>query len=45
MIGTDPDINDEPRWIDQAKAKKQLEVNADGVITGLLLESAYELHL
>lgn len=37
--GTDPDINDEPRWIDQAKAKKQLEVNADGVITGLLLES------
>ena len=38
-LGTDPDINDEPRWIDQAKAKKQLEVNADGVITGLLLES------
>lgn len=38
-IGTDPDINDEPRWIDQAKAKKQLQVNADGVITGILLES------
>lgn len=36
---TDPDINGEPRYILQAKAKKQLIVDANGVVSGIILES------
>ena len=38
-IQTDPDINGKPRYVLQAKAKKQLSVDANGVVTGLILES------
>lgn len=37
--GTDPDINGEPMYITRAKATKQLQVDANGVISGILLES------
>jgi hypothetical protein len=36
---TDPDISGEPRYITRAKATKQLQVDANGVISGILLES------
>jgi hypothetical protein len=36
---TDPDINGNSRYITQATAKKQLMVDADGVIAALILES------
>lgn len=37
--GSDPDANGESKYITVAKASKQLQVDANGVITGLLLES------
>jgi hypothetical protein len=35
----DPDVNGQPRYVLQAKAKKQLQVDANGVITGIILDS------
>ena len=35
----DPDVNGHPRYITRAKATKQLQVDANGIISGILLES------
>jgi hypothetical protein len=35
----DPDINGNTRYITQAKAKKQLAIDANGVVTSLILDS------
>jgi hypothetical protein len=35
----DPDVNGNPRYIAQAQAKKQLAVDANGVVTSIILDS------